>query len=164
MLKKISKEFIRSIFFFLILSISILPQSSPRFENYFNNETLRIDYFHIGDAKTEMITMDKLFRYGIWAGSLTHLVDHLNNGKYYYKIYDAASNKLIFSKGFDTFFGEYASSDDGSNGIIKSFQESAIIPFPKNKIIFVIEKRNTANNLIEFIRTEIDPQSIFNLG
>jgi len=151
----------KSIFFFFILSISILPQSSPRFDDYFNNETLRIDYFHIGDAKTEMITMDKLFRYGIWAGSLTHIVDHLNNGKYYCKIYDAASNKLIYSKGFDTFFGEYASSDNGMNGIMKSFQESAIIPFPKNKIIFAIEKRNTVNNLIEFFRTEVDPKSIF---
>jgi hypothetical protein len=151
----------KAVFFFLILSISILPQSTPKFEEYFLDETLRIDYFHIGDAKTEMITIDKLFRYGIWAGSLNHLVDNLNNGKYYVKIYDAATKKLIYSKGFDALFGEYASSDDGVNGIVKSFHESAIIPHPKNKIIFALEKRNEQNLLDEFFRTEIDPASIF---
>jgi hypothetical protein len=50
----------KALFFFLILSISILPQSNPKFEDYFLDETLRIDYFHIGNAKTEMITIDKL--------------------------------------------------------------------------------------------------------
>ena len=151
----------KAAFFFLILTISILPQNNPNFEKYFLDETLRIDYFHIGDAKTEMITIDKLFRYGIWAGSLNHLVDNLNNGKYYVKIYDAGTKKLIYSKGFDALFGEYASSDAGVNGIVKSFHESAIIPFPKNKILFALEKRNESNLLDEFFRTEIDPASIF---
>ncbi|HEX9253092.1 MAG TPA: M64 family metallopeptidase [Ignavibacteriaceae bacterium] len=151
----------KALFIFFLLSIAILPQNNPKFDDYFLDETLRIDYFHIGDAKTEMITVDKLFRYGIWAGSLNHPVDNLNNGKYYVMIYDAATNKLIYSKGFDALFGEYASSDDGVNGIVKSFHESAIIPFPKNKIIFALEKRNDKNLLDEFFRTEIDPASIF---
>jgi hypothetical protein len=151
----------KALFVFFLSSIVILPQNNPKFDDYFLDETLRIDYFHIGDAKTEMITIDKLFRYGIWAGSLTHLVDNLNNGKYYVKIYDSATMKLIYSKGFDTLFGEYASSDDGLNGIVKSFHESAIIPFPKNKIIFALEKRNDKNLLDEFFKTEIDPASIF---
>jgi len=151
----------KALFFFLILSISILPQNNPKFEEYFLDETFRIDYFHIGDAKTEMITVDKMFRYGIWAGSLNHLVDNLNNGKYYVKIYDLATKKLIYSKGFDTLFGEYASSDDGVNGIVKSFHESAIIPFPKKKIMFALEKRNEQNLLEEFFRVEVDPASIF---
>ncbi len=151
----------KAIFFLIILSISVMCQSSLKFDDYFLDETLRIDYFHIGDANTEMITIDKLFRYGIWAGSLNHLVDNLNNGKYYVKIYDSATGKLIYSKGFDTLFGEYASSDDGLNGIVKSFHESAIIPFPKNKIIFALEKRNDKNLLDEFFKTEIDPASIF---
>jgi hypothetical protein len=153
----------KAILFFFLLSITILSQNNPKFEDYFADETLRIDYFHIGDAKSEMITIDKLYQYGSWAGSLNHLIDNFNNGKYYVKIYDEASNNLIYSKGFDTFFGEYASSDDGIAGKQKSFQESAIIPLPKSKIIFALEKRNEANELKEFFRTEIDPQSIYTI-
>lgn len=151
----------KALFFFFILSITIFSQNNSKFDEYFVDETLRIDYFHIGDAKTEMITVDKLYQYGSWAGSLNHLIDNFNNGKYYVKIYDALSNNLIYSKGFGTFFGEYASGDDGVNGIQKSFQETAIIPFPKNKIVFALEKRNEANELVEFFRTEVDPQSIY---
>ena len=121
----------KALTFFFILSITIFSQNNLKFEDYFLDETLRIDYFHIGDAKTEMITIDKIFRYGIWAGSLTHLVDNFNNGKYYLKIYDYNSGKLIYSKGFDTFFGEYASGDDGINGVTKSFHETADYSFSK---------------------------------
>ena len=88
----------KALFIFFILSISILPQNNPKFEEYFLDETLRIDYFHIGDAKTEMITIDKLFRYGIWAGSLNHLVDNFNNGKYYVKIYDCSYQEINLLK------------------------------------------------------------------
>lgn len=151
----------RSLIAAILLTLVLNAQTTIQFDDYFIDKTLRIDYFHIGDAKTEMITIDKVFSYGIWAGSLNHLVDNLNNGKYYVKIYDATTGKLIYSKGFDTLFGEYASSDDGVNGIVKSFHETAILPFPKNKIIFALEKRNEKNLLDEFFRTEIDPQSIY---
>ena len=52
----------KAIFFFLIISISILPQSNPKFEEYFLDATMRIDYFHIGDAKTEMFTIDRMYK------------------------------------------------------------------------------------------------------
>ena len=151
----------KSIFFFFVLSITILSQNNPKFEDYFVDETLRIDYFHIGDAKSEMITIDKMYQYGSWAGSLNNLIDNFNNGKYYLKIYDYNSGNLIYSKGFDTFFGEYASGDDGINGIQKSFHETAIIPLPKSKIAFALAKRDEKNELKEFFRTLIDPQSIY---
>jgi len=137
----------KSLLIFAFLTIAAIAQNNPKFDDYFSDETLRIDYFHIGDAKTEMITIDKLHRYGIWAGSLNHLIDNFNNGSYYLKIYDSGTDKLIYSKGFDTFFGEYASSDDGINGVTKSYHETAIIPFPKNKIIFALEKRDDKNEL-----------------
>ena len=151
----------KKIVLFLSITISVFAQNNMKFEDYFADETLRIDYFHIGDANSEMITIDKLYQYGSWAGSLTNLIDKFNNGKYYLKIYDYNSGNLIYSKGFNTFFGEYASGDDGINGIQKSFHETAIIPFPKNRIAFVLEKRNEANELQEFFRTLIDPQSIY---
>ncbi len=151
----------KTILIALLTASFIFSQSNSNFDKYFLDETMRIDYFHIGDATSEIFTIDKIYRYGIWAGSLTNLVDNLNNGKYYYKIYDALTEELIYSKGFDTFFGEYASSRDGIAGIKKSYHETAIIPFPKNKIIFSIEKRDESNKMNEIFRTEIDPSSIY---
>ena len=76
------------------------------FETFFTDKTMRIDYFHIGDAGSEVVTVDQASIYGTWAGSRTRLIDPFNNGRYAVKIYDAASGRLIYSKGFDSYFGE----------------------------------------------------------
>lgn len=144
----------------LISSLSF-SQNNIEFDNYFFDKTMRIDYFHIGSSKTELFVIDKIYLYDKWAGSRKNLIDNLNNGKYYYKIYDLETETLIYSKGFDTFFGEYVATKEGKEGKIKSFHESALIPYPKNKILFVIEKRNELNLLEEFFTTEIDPNNIY---
>ena len=148
---------------FIILaltSVLIHAQGFLLFEDYFANETMRIDYHHIGDAKTEFITIDKIYEYGIWAGSTRNLIDNFNNGKYYAKVYDAASNKLIYSKGFDSYFGEYQTSENASKGIKKTYHESVLIPLPKEKIKLSIEKRDAENNLKEIFAAEIDPKDV----
>ncbi len=109
---------------------------------------------------SEIFTIDKIYNYGVWAGSLKNLIDNFNNGKYYIKIYDAETNTLIFSKGFDCYFGEYQTSADAQNGIKKTYSESAIIPSPKNKIKFAIEKRDDKNLLNQIYSTEIDPNNV----
>jgi hypothetical protein len=145
---------------FLIFIPMLNFAQNINFTKYFIDKTMRIDYFHIGDAKSEIITLDKVYQQGIWAGNFNNLLDNFNNGKYYCKIYDKSSGVLIFSKGFDSYFGEYKTSDDGINGIKRTYQESVLIPYPKDKIIFALEKRNKENLLDEFYRAEIDPNSI----
>jgi len=148
------------IFGSIIFMTSIFCQDLSTFNKYFLDETMRIDYYHIGNAKEESITLDQIYRYGIWAGSRVHLIDEMNLGRYLAKIYDAASGQVIYSRGFDSYFGEYKTSSDGLAGISKTFSESAIIPYPRNKIIFTMERRDEKQNLFEFYRTEIDPENV----
>ncbi|MCU0413465.1 MAG: IgA Peptidase M64 [Ignavibacteriaceae bacterium] len=143
-----------------LLISSAIGQDFETFNKYFIDETMRIDYHHVGDAKDELITLDQIYKYGIWAGSRVNLIDEMNLGRYCVKIYDAASNELIYSKGFDSYFGEYKTSTEGLEGIKKTFHESAIIPYPKNKIVFAMERRDSKQNLFEFFRREIDPADI----
>jgi hypothetical protein len=145
---------------FISLAAMLIKAQTIAFDNYFLDKTMRIDYFHVGDSKSEIITLDKIYQYGTWGGSLKHLIDNFNNGKYYFKIYDAATKTLIYSKGFDSYFGEYKTSDDGLNGIKKTYHESAIIPYPKQKIIFAVEMRGKDNLLSEIYRSEINPDDL----
>ena len=131
-------------------------EKSP-FEKHFLNGTLRIDYFHTGDATSESVNLDKIYKYDRWAGSLVNLIDSLSYGAYYYKIYDSASGILIYSHGFDSYFKEYQVSTPAIEGKEKQFHESALVPFPIGKIIFALEKRNKAGKLEEVFRAEIDP-------
>lgn len=145
----------------LFFAFATIYGQEVNFNDYFTDNTMRIDYYHIGDAKTEMVTLDNVYKYGTWAGSLVHLLDNFNNGAYYYKIYDAATSKLIYSKGFDSYFKEYQTSGEAADGIKRTYHESAIIPFPKNKIRFVLEKRNSRNLLDEVFSQEIDPADLY---
>ncbi len=150
-------------FFILILIFSaILAAASPLdFDKYFIDRTMRIDTFHGGDAKEEFITLDWVYDQGIWAGSQKNLLDPFDLGRYCLKVYDAASGELIFSRGFDSYFGEYKTTDWALRGIKRTYQESALIPYPKNKIIFTVELRNRENILQPIFRAEIDPADVF---
>ncbi|PKL84294.1 MAG: peptidase M64 [Ignavibacteriae bacterium HGW-Ignavibacteriae-3] len=155
----IAQFFILSFFFSFLYSNTSAQQIS--FNGYFTDQTMRIDYFHIGDAASELVTIDQVYQYGTWAGSVKNLIDEFNNGAYYYKIYDLSTGKLIFSKGFDSYFKEYQTSDAASKGIKRTYHESAIIPFPKVKIRFVLEKRDRMNILNEVFSSEIDPADLY---
>lgn len=143
-----------------LINVITPAQDLDFFERYFSDQTMRIDYFHIGDAIEEYITLDQIYSYGIWAGSRVHLIDKMDLGRYAVKIYDAESNLLIYSKGFDSYFGEYKTSDKGLDGIQRTFHETALIPYPKNKVIFSFEKRDNLQELFEIYRIEIDPDDV----
>ena len=130
------------------------------FDDYFIDKTLRIDYHHTGDATTELVAVDRIYQYDAWAGSLVNLVDRLNYGAYYHKIYDAASGELVYSRGFDSYFKEYQTSGPARDGVVRSFHESAIVPAPKARIVFALEKRQKDGQLDEVFRTEIDPEDV----
>ncbi len=142
------------------MSFPFYAGTPVKFDDYFIDKTMRIDYYHTGDAAGELIALDQIYRYGIWAGSRTNLIDNFNNGRYYIKIYDAASGSLIFSKGFDSYFGEYQTSASALKGIKKTYSESALIPYPKTKIKFVLERRNRENKMEENFSSVIDPDDI----
>ena len=130
------------------------------FDQYFKDQTLRIDYYHSGNAQSESVVIDRIYQYGIWAGSLVNLVDNLNYGAYYHKVYDGKTKQLIYSRGFDSYFKEYQTSTPAGEGKVKTFHESAIVPLPKSPIIFSLDKRNKEGQLNEVFRTSIDPSDV----
>ncbi|MFA7289313.1 MAG: M64 family metallopeptidase [Melioribacteraceae bacterium] len=148
------------LFTILLIAGSMNAQDLTQFNTFFNDKTMRIDYHHTGDAKTEIVSLDQIYVYGIWAGSRINLIDNFNNGAYYVKIYDNASGKEIYSKGFDSYFKEYQTSEEAANGIIKAYHESGIIPEPKAPIRFTLNKRDRQNNLNEIYSLDIDPANI----
>ena len=62
----------------------------------FTGQTMRVDFYHLGDAKEEMITLDRIYEQGPWAGSRRNLLDPFGVGRNLVKVYDALS-KIYFS-------------------------------------------------------------------
>ena len=79
----------------LLFQFAILH--AQNFDNYFENKTLRVDYYHTGTATTEVISLDQVYEEGVWAGSRRNLIDTLNLGKYLVKVFDVATNQYQIS-------------------------------------------------------------------
>ena len=146
--------------FIVIFPLVVCAQTDIGYDEYFVDNTMRIDYFHVGNAQEEWITIDRIYQQRTWAGSQRHLLDEFNNGRYFVKIYDINSGKLIYSKGFDSYFGEYKTTDKAVKGERRTFHESAIIPYPKKQIRFTLEVRGRDNRLRPIFSQNIDPDSI----
>jgi hypothetical protein len=149
-----------SLFLICVMALPACSQAPGKFDRYFIDKTMRIDYFHVGNAEQEMATIDQVYEQGIWAGSRHNLVDLFDNGRYYAKIFDLSSGELIFSKGFDSYFGEYKTTSKALSGEKRTYHESVLIPYPKKGIKFVLEVRNKKNELDPFFSQEIDPASV----
>jgi hypothetical protein len=127
------------------------------FEKYFEDATMRVDYYHTGSAAEEVIALDRVVREGMWAGSRVHLADAYDTGGYAVVIYDVASGTRLFSRGFDSYFGEYRTTEAATKGVRRTYQESALVPFPRKPVRLVVEARGRDQVLRPIFETVIDP-------
>ncbi len=145
----------------LLLLTFFTPKDESNFDTYFTGQTFRLDYFHSGTAKEEHIGLDEVRLEGAWPGSKVHLVDETNLGKYLFEVVDAASNKVIYSRGFASIYGEWETTGEAAKGVWRSFQESQRFPEPKNRIQFVLKKRLDDGSFTQIFTTTVDPKSRF---
>jgi hypothetical protein len=130
------KLFIISIFL-LVASL----QTFASFDDWFINKTLRIDYYHTGNSKSELYSIDQVKSEPFWGGSHTTLLDTLNFGEYYFKAFDAKTNTLIYSRGYCALFDEWRFTEEAKH-TTRTFNETAVMPFPKNDVRIEIYSRN----------------------
>jgi len=144
----------------LIFLCSTIIFSQINFEEYFTNETLRLDFYHTGNNDNEIISFEKLVKEQFWAGSKKNLIDTFNYGNYMLKVYDEAENKLIYSRGFSTLFQEWQTTEEAKN-LWRSFEGSVIMPFPKKNIKVEILRRNKKNIFEKKFEYVINPENYF---
>ncbi|MCU0236040.1 MAG: IgA Peptidase M64 [Acidobacteria bacterium] len=147
----------------LILFVPLLAPAAEAvpFEKYFVDRTMRIDVFHTGNAQEELFTIDRVIQEGPWAGNPRRLIVPFELGRYLLRVSDVASGTLIYTKGFDSYFGEYKTTEPGVNGVKKTFSESLLIPFPKNKVRMEVLLRDRENRPLPLFSSEIDPSDMF---
>lgn len=147
----------KSLVLSLFLPLFLFARDKVDFDRYFLDRTLRIDYYHAGDKTNEWVTLDALYREGTWAGPTQCMIDPFNLGKYRIKVTDAESGRVIYTRGFASYFGEYQTTVPAREGIKRTYHETARVPFPRNKILFSIEARGRDNALKQVFEAPIDP-------
>lgn len=133
------------------------PQGPPQFDEYFQDKALRVDLYQSGDAKSETLTIHRLVEEPLWPESKAGLIPPFDYGRYVLRIYDAASNRLIFSRGFETMFAEYKTTSPALAGTVRVFERSVRFPLPKRPVLLVVEQRDKQNLLHPAFTRTIDP-------
>ena len=135
-------------------------QALPDFDTFFRDKTMRVDYVHSGGLGREIIGLDQVVSDGPWAGSRTRLVDGLNLGKYLFDVIDRRTNRVVYSRGFASIYGEWETTAE-SREVYRSFGESLRFPWPKAPVQVVLKTRDAENSFHEIWSTVIDPDSRF---
>ena len=101
-----------------------LDAASPR------PRTLRLDYYHTGTATSEAFSRDRLVVEPTpWPGNPARAVDDTNLGKYLFEVIDRASNRVVYSRGFASIFGEWEVTGEAKT-TTRTFHESLRFPLP----------------------------------
>lgn len=140
---------------------SLTTFAGINFGEYFSKKSLRIDFALSGNAQSQSAAIQQIREEPVWAGPIKNLIDQFNYGGYYINIYDKTSNKLIYSRGFNTLFEEWRTTGQ-ANTETQSWTNSISIPYPNATILLEISARD--KNDMQFhplLKTEIDPTSIF---
>jgi hypothetical protein len=120
-------------------------------------QTIRLDYFHTGNANAEMFSVDRVVIEPLpWPGDVSKTIDGSNLGKYLFEVIDRGTNRPLYSRGFASVYGEWETTDEAKTAN-RTFHESLRFPAPDAPVQIVLKKRDAANAFREVWSTTLDP-------
>jgi len=145
---------------FFLLQFITISYSQVHFDDYFEDKTLRFDYFHSGDKESDFYSFDELIEEPYWGGSKVNLIDKFSYGKYKFEVFDAASGQLIYSRGYSTLFNEWQTTEEAKH-TTRTFSETVTFPFPRKSVIIKFYAANRKNEWIKKFEYEVNPENYF---
>jgi IgA Peptidase M64/Peptidase M64 N-terminus len=134
----------------VILLVSSLAFAAPA--------TMRVDYYHTGNSQEETFSLDRIVIEPLpWPGDLAKSIDDSNLGVYRFEVRDAASQGLLYSRGFSSIFAEWVTTDE-ARSVHRTFSESWRFPAPDKPAEVVLEKRE-GGGFHQVWSVHIDPKS-----
>ena len=144
------------VFIFILQAIC---SSAQDFDEYFEDNTMRIDYAFAGNNQQQSIYLKGLFKKDEWAGRKARLAEEFLSGNGQLRVFDHASGKLIYVHTFSTLFTEWLLEEEATR-VSKSFDASYNIPFPKKPVDVKITLTNNHRKVVAELNHTIDPKDI----
>jgi hypothetical protein len=142
-----------SLFALALFLFSIAVQAAPA--------TMRLDYFHTGDAKQDLFSVDRVVIEPLpWAGDMSKTIDNTNLGKYFFEVRDQKTKRVLYSRGFASIFGEWETTDEAKS-MVRTFSESLRFPAPDAPVEITLRKRDEKNGWRDLWTTSVDPKDMF---
>lgn len=137
----------------LLVAIDTYAQS---FNDFFADQTLRIDYIFSGNASQQMVALDELSSFDGWAGRRVNLDKVPVRGNGEISIIEPESRKVIYRQTFSSLFQEWLVTEEASQ-LTKSFEATFLLPMPKNKAEIEITLLDNEGRLQTTMRHVVNP-------
>jgi hypothetical protein len=122
--------------------------------------TLRVDYYHSGNAEMEMFSLHQVVIEPLpWPGNPAKSLDTVRRGHFMYQVEDPESGKILYSRGFSSIFQEWQYTGEARE-INRSFHESVRFPKPEKPVRLRLLKRNAEQGFDSIWTVAIDPDDM----
>ena len=137
---------------------SMLLQAQ-RFEDFFEDKTLRIDYNFAGNAHQQEIAVDQLNVSPHWFGKRQRLAELPLEGNGQITVRSHKTGQVIYRHSFSTLFQEWLSYPEAQN-VRKSFENVFLVPMPKDTVDVTLDLRNNRREVMASLTHQVVPTDI----
>ena len=148
----------KTILLFMAILCSMLLQAQ-RFEDFFEDKTLRIDYNFAGNAHQQEIAVDQLNVSPHWYGKRQRLAELPLEGNGQITVRSHKTGQVIYRHSFSTLFQEWLSYPEAQN-VRKSFENVFLVPMPKDTIDVTLDLRNNRREVMASLIHQVVPTDI----
>lgn len=148
---------------YLLLAFTALTLSGPNnivsaqdFKQNFEDATLRLDYIFAGDYNSQEIYLDRIKSFNGWYGRRNNMNKLPLQGNGTITITDITGSDTLYIHSFSTLFQEWQSTEEATK-IAKSFENTFLIPMPKEKVQVSVELKNIHNGTKSYLKHIINP-------
>lgn len=119
--------------------------------------TMRVDFFHTGNAETELFSLEQVVVEPLpWTGNMHQPIDKTLRGKYLFEITDPDSDDIAWSRSFSSIYGEWETTGEARQ-MNRTMHESVRFPMQDDAFELVLKKRGPGNAFQEVWRIPVDP-------
>ena len=143
----------------LLSFVFVVPLKAWKFNDYFEDKTLRADYIFSGNNKEQSIALSLLSMSEGWHGRRVNLDKLLFDGNAQITMTDSASGKVIFAYSFSTLFQEWQHTEEATM-VNKAFENTVLLPMPKHSAYLTLKLRNSHKKTVCEMRHKVSPHDI----
>ena len=149
----------KKILIFSVLLASTIHVNAQRFDDYFEDRTLRLDYTFAGNHEHQELYVDELVSLPHWYGRRQRLDEVPLKGNGEITVRSKADGKVIYRHTFSSLFQEWLSTEE-SKRTMKSFENVFLVPFPKAAVDITVTLRDYHEQVNAAMTHSVDPKDI----
>lgn len=136
-----------------------MEAGAQNFDDYFVDQTLRIDYNFAGNVNEQHIAVDELKMMPRWYGKRKRLAELPMEGNGQITVRDHRTGTVIYRNSFSTLFQEWLSYPE-SKTATKSFENVFLVPMPKDTVDITVDLRNNRRDITAQLTHQVVPSDI----